>query len=189
MPCEGSVTLNGVSSFQLGDDISPYIGVIQQQTYLFNMSIADNIKIGKQDATEEELWGVLEKVGLREMVDRLPEGLDTMVDEAGLRFSGGERHRIALARVLLQDVPIIILDEPTVGLDPLTERDVLSTIFENIEGKTLIMITHHLQGVAHMDKVLFIEDGKPAISGTPDELAKTNTHYQQLQEFDRGIAL
>lgn len=186
-PDAGSVTLNGFPTRLLGDDISRYVGIIQQQTYLFNMSLADNLRIGNQTASEEDLWTVLDRVGLKEMALRLPEKLDTLVDEAGMRFSGGERHRIALARVLLQDAPIIILDEPTVGLDPLTERDVLETIFSNIEDRTVIMITHHLQGVSLMDTVIFIEDGKLAMSGSPEELAKSNPHYQQLQSFDRGI--
>ena len=80
-----------------------------------------------EEASEAEVWAVLEKVGLKEMVAQLPEGLQTMVDEAGLRFSGGERHRLALARILLQDTPIVLLDEPTTGLDPITEQQLLET--------------------------------------------------------------
>ena len=123
------------------------------------------------------------------MVAQLPEGLDTLVDEAGMRFSGGERHRVALARVLLQDVPIIILDEPTVGLDPATERALLETFFETTRDKTLVMITHHLQGTSMMDRVVFIEDGKLELSGSPADLEQTSARYQRLLAFDRGIAI
>lgn len=186
-PSNGSVLLNDISPQLFGDNIARYIGVIQQQTYLFNMTLRDNLKIGKQTASDDELWSVLDKVGLKDMAERLPESLDTLVDEAGMRFSGGERHRIALARVLLQDVPIVILDEPTVGLDPLTERDLLKTVFQALEGKTLIMITHHLQGVSLMDRVIFIEDGGLKINGSPSDLEKNNAHYQKLQTFDIGL--
>ncbi|MCL2750731.1 MAG: thiol reductant ABC exporter subunit CydC, partial [Coriobacteriia bacterium] len=185
-PTKGSITLNGIEPSKLGDSISDYIGVIQQQTYLFNTTLAENLRIGNSSATDEELWDALEQVGLSYLVNRLPDGLDTLVDEAGLRFSGGERHRIALARVLLHKVPIVILDEPTVGLDPVTEQALLNTFFTTMKDKTIIMITHHLQGVSCMDKVIFIEDGKLTLSGSPEELAKTNPFYQRLQAFDRG---
>ena len=122
------------------------------------------------------------------MIERLPDGLLTLVDEAGMRFSGGERHRIALARVLLQNTPLILLDEPTVGLDPATERALLSTILRTTQGKTLIMITHHLQGVTDMDRVVFIEDGRVSLSGSPAELERTSEHYRRLLAFDRGYA-
>jgi ATP-binding cassette subfamily C protein CydC len=121
------------------------------------------------------------------MVADLPEGLQTMVDEAGLRFSGGERHRLALARILLQDTPIVLLDEPTTGLDPITEQHLLETFFETLANKTVIWITHHLQGVSMMDRVIFIEDGQLTMSGSPEELLATNAHYQKLYAIDRGM--
>lgn len=186
-PDEGSVTLGSVPAARLGDDMARYIGVIQQQTYLFNRTLRENLTIGNPEASDEAVWGVLENVGLKELAERLPEGLDTLVDEAGMRFSGGERHRIALARVLLQEVPVILLDEPTVGLDPATERALLETFFETTKDKALIMITHHLQGVAQMDRVVFIEDGAITLSGTPEELERDNARYRQLLAFDRGF--
>ena len=111
------------------------------------------------------------------MVTALPEGLRTMVDEAGLRFSGGERHRLALARILLKKTPIILLDEPTVGLDPITEQSCFGNFFNELEDKTIIWITHHLQGISLMDQVIFIEDGELTMSGTPAELAVENQHF------------
>ena len=187
-PDAGSVTLGGAPVADLGDEAAKWIGVIQQRTYLFNMTLGENLRLGLADATDDEVWDALDKVGLRSMVERLPKGLDTLVDEAGLRFSGGERHRIALARVLLQDVPVVVLDEPTVGLDPLTERALLDTLFEALAGKTVIMITHHLAGVDAMDGVVFVEDGRIALDGAPDELARTSERYRRLLAFDRGAA-
>ncbi|MEG2746937.1 MAG: thiol reductant ABC exporter subunit CydC [Gordonibacter sp.] len=188
-PNRGSVTLGGAPTCQLHDGAPRYFGVIQQRTYLFNMTLLENLRLAREQASEEQVWEVLEKVGLREMARRLPAGLHTMVDEAGMRFSGGERHRIALARVLLQEVPVVILDEPTVGLDPLTERALLETVFEALEGKTVIMITHHLAGVSLMDRVVFVEDGRVEMDGSPAELARTSERYRSLMAFDRGIEL
>lgn len=189
LPDQGTVMLGGVPTSQLGEAASRFIGVIQQRTYLFNMTLLENLRLGRADAHEDEVWDVLSQVGLREMVERLPAGLHTMVDEAGMRFSGGERHRIALARVLLQDVPLVILDEPCVGLDPLTERALLETVFAALEGKTIIMITHHLAGVSLMDRVVFVENGRVELDGAPSELAQTSERYRTLMAFDRGIDL
>ena len=189
MPQEGSVTLGGTDTGALGERAADYYGVIQQQTYLFNTTLAENLRVGNQQASTEELWLALERVGLKDMVERLPEGLETLVDEAGLRFSGGERHRIALARVLLSDVPIVILDEPAAGLDPITEWALLHTIFETMADKTVIMITHHLLGMQLMDRVIFIEEGALALSGSPDELAQNSPYYQKLLAFDTGDLL
>ena len=185
-PSEGEITLAGVPVYQLGDAITDYVGVIQQAPYLFNTTILNNLRIGKEAATEAEAWEVLERVGLKGLVEQLPNGLRTMVDEAGLRFSGGERHRMALARILLKDSPVVILDEPTVGLDPITEQALIDTFFGQLTDKTVIWITHHLQGIDQMQRVIFIEDGQLEMSGTPAELAKTNTRYQQLKAIDEG---
>lgn len=119
---EGQILLGGVPVTQLGDQVAEYIGVIQQAPYLFNTTLLNNLRLGNEDASLSQVWEVLDRVGLRKMVEQLPDGLNTMVDEAGLRFSGGERHRLALARILLQESPIVILDEPTVGLDSITEK-------------------------------------------------------------------
>ena len=143
--------------------------------------------MGNENATEDQVWDVLERVGLAAMIRRLPKELHTMVDEAGLRFSGGERHRLSLARILLKDAPIILLDEPTVGLDPVTEEKVIETFMEQLQGKTLIWITHHLQGIEMMDQVVFIENGKITMQGSPVELQKTNEHYRALKMADEGI--
>ncbi len=120
------------------------------------------------------------------LAEALPYGLHTMVDEAGLRFSGGERHRLALARILLQETPIIILDEPTVGLDPITEKAPISTFMEELQGKTLTWITHHLKGIEAVDRVIFLENSQLEMSGSPEELARTSDRYRMLKAIDDG---
>lgn len=186
VPTKGTILINGQPVADFGDSISDVIGVINQSPYLFHTTILNNLRIGNEAASEAEVWQVLAQVGLKQMVSALPEGLATMVDEAGLRFSGGERHRLALARILLKDTPIILLDEPTVGLDPITEQSVLETFFNVLNDKTIIWITHHLQGISMMDRVIFIEDGQLAMSGTPAQLAAENAHFQQLLAIDQG---
>ena len=187
-PRAGSVTIGGAPTAGFGDEAARWVGVIQQSTYLFNMTLRDNMLLAREDARDEELWDALDAVGLRPLAERLPQGLDTMVDEAGLRFSGGERHRVALARVLLRDAPVVVLDEPTVGLDHLTERALLDTLLEALAGRTVVMITHHLAGVSAMDRVVFVEDGRIALDGAPEELARTSARYRRLLAFDRGEA-
>ena len=184
-PTSGSITAGGFTCSELGNDAPRMFGVCQQTTYLFNDTLRNNLLIAQPQASDEELERALKRVGLKRPLERLPEGLDTLIDEAGLRFSGGERHRVALARILLQDAPIVILDEPTVSLDPRTEHEVLSTMFEVLAGKTVVLITHHLQGVSNMDRVLFLENGVIALDGTPKELERTSQHYRTLLELEQ----
>ncbi|MGT2950123.1 thiol reductant ABC exporter subunit CydC [Streptococcus cuniculi] len=187
-PSAGRISLGGIPVTSIGEAISSYIGVIQQAPYLFRTSLLNNIRLGNDKASLEQVWQVLERVGLKEMVEKLPQGLDTMVDEAGLRFSGGERHRIALARILLKDTPVVILDEPTVGLDPITEKQVLTTFMEELKGKTVIWITHHLKGIEYADRVIFLENGKLEMAGSPAFLAETSPRFRHLKAVDDGEA-
>jgi ATP-binding cassette subfamily C protein CydC len=108
------------------------------------------------------------------------------VDEAGQRFSGGERQRLALARILLSDVDVVILDEPTVSLDPITENQLLELFFERLKGKTIIFITHHLLGVHHMDRVVFLENGSVRFDEKPAILLQENPTFQALYQLDLG---
>ena len=184
-PDAGTITIGGVPAHVLHPHMAQYLGVIQQSPYLFSMTLLENVRIGAPDATREEVLQVLDQVGLSDLVNRLPEGLDTIVAEDGLRFSGGERHRVALARILLQKSPLVILDEPTVGLDPQTESALLKTMFSALQDKTVIMITHHLKGASLMDRVIFLDKGKISIEGSPGQLEKENEYYQKLIAFDQ----
>ena len=168
---------------------------MQQSTYLFRGTVLDNLRIGRPDATENEARAAIEAVGLAERIDAMEGGMHALIDEAGANFSGGERHRIALARVLLLDPPIVILDEPCAGLDPETERSVLETMFRVFADRTVVMITHHLEGASLADRVVFLEDGAiaqdngRAIDGSPASLELESTRYARLLAFDRGRSL
>ncbi|MGZ9585733.1 thiol reductant ABC exporter subunit CydC [Paenibacillus marinisediminis] len=187
-PGGGSVTINGTPACAIGERMPRLISVLNQRPHLFDTTVANNIRLGRQDATDEEIRRVAEQVQLGALIESLPEGYDTPMHETGQRFSGGERQRIALARVLLQDNPIVIMDEPTVGLDPLTERELLQTIFRTLEGKTLIWITHHLVGVEQMNDIMFIENGRVEMHGTHAELMEQNPRYRGLYRLDRPFA-
>lgn len=186
-PTRGSIEIDGAPSCSLGEQMPRIMSVVHQDPYLFGTTLYDNLCVGRASATREEALDALDKVGLSNLVSSLPQGIDTMVDEGGLRFSGGERHRIALARILLADAPIVMLDEPFAGLDPVTESKLLATLLDVFADKTLIMITHHLKGIEHMDRVVFLENGSIALDGAPVDLKRTSARYRDLVAFDQGL--
>lgn len=183
----GQVTINDISTSTVTDEMSKYISVLQQKPHLFDSSVMNNIRLGNIRATDEEVIEVAKQVQLHDYIDSLPDGYHTKMQELGERFSGGERQRIALARILLQKTPIVILDEPTIGLDAITEKKLLDTIFRSLEGKSVIWITHHLIGIERMDRVLFIDHGRIAMEGTHQQLLHHNPRYQSLYKMDRPI--
>ncbi|WP_018750103.1 amino acid ABC transporter ATP-binding/permease protein [Paenibacillus sanguinis] len=187
-PNAGTVTINGVSASAWGDRVAEVISVLNQSPHLFDTTVANNIRLGRAEATDEEVLRAAEAAQLGPLIAALPKGLDTPMRETGQRFSGGERQRVALARVLLQDTPVLILDEPTVGLDPRTERELLSTVFRTTQGKSLIWVTHHLVGAEQMDEVIFMEHGHIVMRGTHAELLEKEPRYRNLYRLDRPEA-
>lgn len=189
VPSEGRVLVQGQEADSYGDDISHVIGVLNQSPHLFDTTVSNNIRLGRLEATDEEIREACEQVKLGQLMDALPQGLNTPMHEAGQRFSGGERQRVALARILLQHTPIVIMDEPTVGLDPITERELLRTVFEVMREKTLIWITHHLACVEQMDEIIFMDQGRIVMRGTHAELMEREPRYRRLYELDRPFTL
>lgn len=184
-PTIGSATINGVDAAAYGEQLPQLIAVLNQSPHLFDTTVANNIRLGDPEASEEAVKRAAAQAKLDTLISSLPEGYNTPVREAGQRFSGGERQRIALARILLQNTPVVVLDEPTVGLDPRTERELLATIFEAMAGKTLIWVTHHLVGAERMDEVIFMENGQVEMRGTHAELLAKEPRYRKLYELDR----
>ncbi|MDR3191243.1 MAG: thiol reductant ABC exporter subunit CydC [Lactobacillaceae bacterium] len=185
-PQSGRVTIGAVPIQQLQAHRNQFIAVLDQAPYLFASTVANNLRLGKLTATPAELWQVLDQVELGDLVRELPAGLATPMTEMGNRFSGGERQRFALARILLQDTPIVVLDEPTVGLDPITEQLVLQTIYKVLANKTVIWVTHHLTGIELVDKIIFIENQQIALAGTFDELMTSSPRFANLLTMDHG---
>ncbi|WP_342432043.1 thiol reductant ABC exporter subunit CydC [Neobacillus sp. FSL H8-0543] len=189
IPDSGEIKLNGQDSHLLETMIPRIMAVLNQKAYLFKTSVINNIRLGNPDATEEEVFKAARMVQLNDMIMQLPKGYETNMLETGQRFSGGERQRIALARILLQETPVVILDEPTVGLDSITEAKLLNTIFETLDGKTIIWVTHHLIGVEKMDRILFLEEGKIVMEGTHNQLLKNEARYQRLYALDCPLSI
>ncbi|OZI12489.1 thiol reductant ABC exporter subunit CydC [Bacillaceae bacterium SAS-127] len=188
-PTNGSITLNGVATHEMSASISQWVAVLNQHPHLFDTTILNNIRLGRPDATDEEVYEAAKQVKIHDLIESLPNGYETQVHEMGSRFSGGERQRIALARILLQDVPIVILDEPTIGLDPLTEKELLTTMFDVLKGKSVLWITHHLAFIHKADRVLFLDQGNIVLQGEHEHLLKTNERYQRLYVLDRPFDL
>lgn len=185
-PNSGAITINNQSINTLQQQRSSIISVLDQQPHLFASSVANNLRLGNLAATDEELWHVLKQVALSDLVGSLPEGLETPMTEMGNRFSGGEQQRFALARVLLQDTPIVVLDEPTVALDPITELNVLKTIFDALSDRIIIWVTHHLTGIEFVNDVIFIENKRISMQGAPEQLMTTEPRFKKLLQMDHG---
>ena len=162
-------------------------GVLNQTPWIFNTTIFNNLRLGDDNLTRERAEEIIEMVGLKSKVQSLENGINTVIDEGGKNLSGGERQRMALARILAMNTPIILLDEPTVGLDPVTEHELLDTIFEVFKDKTIIWVTHHLQDIEKMDRVLYLKDGKFIMDDNPQNLIKENKFFKMLYNIDKGL--
>ncbi len=156
------------------------IGVVFQETLLFNRSIAENLRVGKPDATDEELRQAAARAQALDFIDRNPEGLEARIGERGRLLSGGERQRLAIARALLKDPPILILDEATSALDPLTEARVTQALDEVMKGRTTFVIAHRLATVRNATRILVFENGRVVETGAYDDLVQRGGYFAEL---------
>jgi ATP-binding cassette subfamily B protein len=156
------------------------IGVVFQEVLLFDRSVAENLHVGKPDATEEEMRAACERAQVMDVIERNPERFQMMAGERGRMFSGGERQRLSIARALLKDPPILILDEATSALDALTEAKIQAALDEVMKGRTTFVIAHRLSTISLADSIVVLEDGKVAAHGTHDELLETSENYRAL---------
>jgi ATP-binding cassette subfamily C protein CydC len=178
----GSVRIGGKDIRGLNErDLRQSVSLVSQQAHMFNASVRDNLLIARPGATEPELWQALAAVRLADFVKSLPQGIDTWIGESGRLVSGGQARRLALARAILRDAPIWVLDEPTEGLDRATERHIMETLFEITSGKTVLLITHRLVGLGRLERILVMEDGRIVEQGTHAELLQDRTRYAILQ--------
>ncbi|WP_338231076.1 thiol reductant ABC exporter subunit CydC [Companilactobacillus muriivasis] len=185
-PQQGQIRINNLDISQIQEKRESIFSVLNQKPFLFNTTLMNNVRLGNEHKSDAEVKKAIERVGLKPLVESLPDKYNTIVGENGSRFSGGEQERIALARILLQDAPIVLLDEPTVGLDPITENDLLETFFDVLKDKTIIWVTHHLQGITHVDHVVFMNSDAIEMEGSPEELYQTNKHFKELYQMDQG---
>lgn len=183
-PQAGSITVGGHDLREFTcDSLLSNISMVFQNVYLFNDTIRANICFGKPDATEDEMIAAAKKARCHDFIMQLPSGYDTVVGEGGGTLSGGEKQRISIARAIMKNAPIIILDEATVSIDPENEHLIQHAISELTRGKTVITIAHRLATVKNADCILVVDDGRIAEAGTHDELIRQNGIYRRFTEI------
>ncbi|MDX3568300.1 ABC transporter ATP-binding protein [Streptomyces sp. ID05-47C] len=184
----GRVTLDGVDVRDLDfDTLARAVGVVSQETYLFHSSIADNLRFAKPDATDEELYAAARAAQIHDHIAALPDGYDTVVGERGHRFSGGEKQRLAIARTILRDPPVLILDEATSALDTRTEHAVQQAIDALSANRTTLTIAHRLSTIRSADQIVVLDSGRLAERGTHEELLERGGRYAELVRRDTRL--
>jgi ATP-binding cassette, subfamily B, bacterial len=180
---DGSVSIGGLDVRDLSfASLAQLVGVVSQETYLFHASVRENLRFAKPDATDDEIEAAADAARIHDLIVSLPEGYDTVVGERGYRFSGGEKQRIAIARTVLRNPPILVLDEATSSLDTETERQVQDALDRLAEGRTTIAIAHRLSTVYDADQIVVLDGGRIVERGTHDELVLLGGRYAELVE-------
>ena len=185
----GEVLIGGQNIRDMSlEALNEQIAYVSQDVFLFNKSIADNIRIGKKGATDEEIIAAAKKAQADEFIRELPDGYATLAGEAGSKLSGGQRQRIAFARAILKDAPIVILDEATAFIDPENEQKMNQAIREIVRDKTVIVIAHKMQSIMNADRIIVLKDGRIAASGCHAELIKACPEYRHLWRISEETA-
>jgi ATP-binding cassette subfamily B protein len=180
-PTGGRITLDGHDLRDLSlDTLAQHIGMVTQETYLFHDTIAANLRYARPDATDDQLVEACRAANIHELITQLPDGYATMVGERGYRLSGGEKQRLAIARVILKDPRILVLDEATSSLDSQSERAIQEALEKVMVGRTTIVIAHRLSTILQADTILVLEHGHLVERGTHQELLQTDSLYARL---------
>ena len=181
LPHRGSLDLAGVPYRELaGDTVRTVVGMLAQDAHIFDTSIGENLRLARRDASDAELASALQQAGLGAWVDGLPDGLATPVGRHGARISGGQRQRLALARLLLGEHRIVVLDEPTEHLQPVEADRVLGDCLDALQGRGLLLITHDVRQAMRCQEVLVVVAGRVAERGEPGELATAGGAFARL---------
>ena len=187
-PTGGGISLGGrdIRGYAQ-DDVRALVGIVSQDTHVFNDTLRANLLLARPGATDHDLRSVLANARLDELVEHLPSGLDSPLGEQGLRLSGGERQRLSIARALLKDAPLLVLDEPTANLDPTTERDLLDAVYRSGQDRATLVITHRLVRMEQMDEILVLDEGRIVERGTHAELEASHGTYRRMLDVQREI--
>ncbi|MCQ5091567.1 ABC transporter ATP-binding protein [Slackia exigua] len=179
----GSITIGGADVREIETSVlMDQVSFVFQDTFLFDLSIRDNIRVGKQDATDGEVRRAARLARCHEFIMSLPDGYDSVVGDGGTRLSGGERQRICIARAMLKDAPILVLDEATASIDPDSEEHIQEAIGALAQGRTLIVIAHRIRTVMGFDNILLVKDGEVVGEGTHERLLRCSNDYRKLFE-------
>ncbi|NQZ47978.1 MAG: ATP-binding cassette domain-containing protein, partial [Erythrobacter sp.] len=180
-PQEGRVMIDGTDiALATQDSVRAAIGIVPQDSVLFNDTLAYNIAYGAEHADDETVANAARDAALMPLIERMPDGFDTLVGERGLKLSGGEKQRVAIARTLVKNPPILLLDEATSALDTRTEQDILGTLKRLAKGRTTIAIAHRLSTIADADRILVLDGGRLAQSGTHEQLLASGGLYAEM---------
>ena len=188
-PQQGSISIGGQKITEMSlEALNSQVSYVAQDQYLFNTSLLENIRMGRPDATDEDVLEAAKKAQCLEFLEKLPQGIHSMAGDAGKMLSGGQRQRISLARAILKNAPIIVLDEATAYADPENEEKMEAAIAELVKGKTLFVIAHKLPAIMNADQICVIEHGKLAATGTHAELLATCEEYKKLWKASQDSA-
>lgn len=181
-PTHGTISLNNLPIADYDEaTLRSMMSVVPQRVHVFSHTLRENLTMAKEDATDEELKHVIQQVGLGQLLEN-DEGLNAWMGDGGRQLSGGEQRRLGLARALLHNAPLVLLDEPTEGLDADTEQQILALLHQHCQGKAVLMITHRLHGLDKMDKICVMDGGKIVETGTHASLLQQQGHYAKFHQ-------
>ena len=180
-PSQGSISIDGQDIRHISQEsLRGAIGIVPQDTVLFNSSIFDNIRYGKPEASDQEVHNAIRMAHLEAFIEQLPDGVNTLVGERGLKLSGGEKQRVAIARTILKRPPILLFDEATSSLDSKSERSILAALREIAEGHTSLVIAHRLSTIVDADRIVVLDQGSIVEQGNHEQLLALDGRYAEL---------
>jgi ATP-binding cassette subfamily B protein len=183
---DGSITIDDTDIRGITlESLRHAVGIVQQDVFIFSTTIWENIAYGKANATDDEVINASKMAQLHDEIMRLPNNYDTLVGERGVTLSGGQRQRLSIARTLLMDPPILVLDDSTSNVDAATEARIQQAMTAVVKGRTTFVISHRITSVQHADNVVVLENGRIAESGSPQQLLANGGLYQQLAHLQR----
>ncbi|MDF2960428.1 MAG: putative multidrug export ATP-binding/permease protein [Paenibacillus sp.] len=189
-PLQGSITIDGIDLRTVSEpSLREQMSIVFQDTFLFNTTVRENLLIGNPHATAEDMKAAAKAARIDETIGKWPDGYDTVIQNEGLNLSGGQRQRISIARSLLRNPSILLLDEVTSALDPSTEAEINESLYRLKENRTIISVTHRLSSIVHADHILVFNDGKIVETGRHETLLNNNGLYRQMWDKQHGFIL